>query len=71
MKKLYHWSTEQLYRDVEAEIKEGLAKTDGLGSQIRDNIQLEAGKSGLEGSRKSVEISNRQIGEAKRGEHCP
>ncbi len=69
--KLYDWSKEQLYRELEAETKEVLAEADGLGSQIRDDIQLEAGKLGLEESRKSIEMSNRQIEEAKRGEHRP
>lgn len=70
-RKLYCWPKEQLYRDLEGEIKEVLAEADSLGSQIRDAIQLEAGKAGLEESRKSIEMSNRQIEKAKRGEHRP
>jgi hypothetical protein len=70
-RKLYRWSKEQLYRELDAEMKEVLAEADGLESQIRDDIQLEAGKLGLEESRRSIEMSNKQIEEAKRGEHRP
>jgi len=66
-RKLYRWFKDQLYRELEAEIQELLAEANGLGSHIRDDIQLEAGKLGLEESRKSIEMSNKQIQEAERG----
>ncbi|KAL8680929.1 MAG: hypothetical protein Q9186_002889 [Xanthomendoza sp. 1 TL-2023] len=37
-----------------------------LESQLRDSLQLQAGTLGLEESRKSIELSDRQIEEAKR-----
>lgn len=61
------WFTGQLYRNFEGEFREAVADVSRVECQIRDHLQLEAGKLGLEESRKSIEMSNRQIEEAKRG----
>ena len=67
----YDWSKGQLYRDLEDEFEEMMAGARRVESQMRDYLQLEAGKLGLEESRKSIEMSNRQIEEAKRGKPYP
>ena len=65
----HDWSKGQVFGNIEAEVKEVIADACRLEGQIRDHLQLEAGKLGLEESRKSIEMSNRQIEEAKRGRH--
>lgn len=56
-----------IFRQVEAEVNEVTANADRLESSLRDCLQLEVGKLGLEESKKSIDVSNRQIEEAKRG----
>lgn len=60
-----------IYRQIEAEFKEVTANGDRLENSLRDRLQLEVGKLGLEESRKSIDLSNRQIEEGKRGKFYP
>lgn len=64
------YSQGQLYWDVEEESKEAIIKAYRVESQVRDFLQLEAGNLGLQASMKSIELSNRQIEEAKRSTLC-
>ncbi|KAL8915123.1 MAG: hypothetical protein Q9172_006952 [Xanthocarpia lactea] len=59
-------SEELLFKDFEEEIGQVIAESNRLESQIRDYLQLRAGTLGLEESRRSIDLSNRQIEEAKR-----
>ena len=58
-----------LFKDFEEEIGHTIGESNRLESQIRDYLQLRAGTLGLEESRRSIDLSNRQIEEAKRGEN--
>ncbi|KAL8855825.1 MAG: hypothetical protein Q9178_007540 [Gyalolechia marmorata] len=58
-----------LFKDFEEEIGHVLGESNRLESQIRDYLQLRAGTLGLEESRRSIDLSNRQIEEAKRGKN--
>ncbi len=62
----WKWSEERFYNDIESEIEDATAEAYRLESQLRDHLQLEAGQLGLEESRRSIELSNRQILEAER-----
>ncbi|KAL8826501.1 MAG: hypothetical protein Q9170_007377 [Blastenia crenularia] len=55
----------------EQELKQAIAEANRLESQVRDNMQLQAGRLALRESRKSIEMSNRQIEESKRGKIPP
>ncbi|KAL8717484.1 MAG: hypothetical protein Q9225_005277 [Loekoesia sp. 1 TL-2023] len=53
-------------QDYEDELGETIAEASRLESQVRDYMQLYAGRLGLKESRNSIELSNRQIEEAQR-----
>ncbi|KAL8920294.1 MAG: hypothetical protein Q9208_006362 [Pyrenodesmia sp. 3 TL-2023] len=59
-----------LFHDFEEEIAHVIGESNRLESQIRDYLQLRAGTLGLEESRRSIDLSNRQIEEAKRVKIC-
>ncbi len=54
--------------DYEGELKNDTAEADRLESQVRDYMQLQVGTLSLRESRNSIELSNRQMEENKRGE---
>ncbi|KAL8904795.1 MAG: hypothetical protein Q9171_006913 [Xanthocarpia ochracea] len=58
-----------LFKEFEEEIGHVIGESDRLESQVRDYLQLRAGTLGLEESRRSIDLSNRQIEEAKRGKN--
>ena len=68
---LMKYKKRYIYRQVEAEFNEVTANGDRLETSLRDRLQLEVGKLGLEESRKSIDLSNRQIEEGKRGKFYP
>lgn len=66
---LHHgFSTMPFRQDYEDELKEYMAEADRLESQVRDYMQLQVGSLSLQESRNSIELSNRQMEENKRGE---
>lgn len=63
------WTLGQIYRDIGEEIRQTIVSARRIESQLRGYLQLEAGRASLAESKKSIEMSNRQIEEAKRGEY--
>ncbi len=53
---------------VEEELQQARLESSRLEAEIRDYLQLQTGESALQESRKSIELSNSQIEEAKRGQ---
>lgn len=56
---------------LEEDVKSIVAEAKRLESTVRDHLQLQAGVLSLEESKKSIEVSNQQIEEAKRGKSPP
>lgn len=61
------WSKDPICRRVDCLWKESIKDARLIETEIRDNMQLLAGQSSLQESKKSIEISNYQIQEGKRG----
>ncbi len=57
-----------IYKNVEQQVKQCCRQARRLEAEARDSLQLEAGLLALQESRKSIELSNYQIQEGKRGE---
>ena len=55
---------------VEEDLKRIHQEASRLETQIRDLLQLQVGEWALQESKKSIELSNRQIEEGKRGQSC-
>ncbi len=53
---------------VEDELRQARLEASRLETEIRDFLQLQTGELALQESRKSIELSNSQIEEAKRGQ---
>ncbi|KAL8997556.1 MAG: hypothetical protein Q9188_006297 [Gyalolechia gomerana] len=56
------------FQDYVDKLKEDTAEAERLESHVRDYLQLQVGVLSLKESRTSIEVSNRQIEESKRGE---
>ena len=56
-----------VFQDIHEEYKHTVGTAHRLESQMRDDLSLEAGRLGIEESKRSIELSNKQIEEAKRG----
>lgn len=71
MKLCLSWDPYQspLFRDFGDEIDHVIGEANRLENEIREYSQLRAGTLGLEESRRSIDLSNRQIEEAKRGKN--
>ena len=61
------WSTHSVFRRVDCLWEDCVRDARLIETEIRDNMQLLASQSALEASKKSIEISNYQIQEGKRG----
>ncbi len=61
------WSKDPICRRVDRLWKDSVRDARLIETEIRDNMQLLAGQSSLEEPKKSIEISNYQIQEGKRG----
>ena len=61
------WSKDPVCRRVDCLWKDSVRDARLIETEIRDNMHLLAGQSSLEESKKSIEISNYQIQEGKRG----
>lgn len=61
------WSKDPICRQVDSLWKDSVRDARLIETEIRDNMQLLAGQSSLEESKRSIEISNYQIEEGKRG----
>ena len=62
-----HMTTSLAYSRIEKERRRVLREASRLEAEIRDYVQVQAGKLALLESRKSIELSSYQIQEAKRG----
>ena len=61
------WSKDPICRRVDCLWRDSIRDARLIETEIRDNMQILAGQSSLEESKKSIEISNYQIQEGKRG----
>ena len=61
------WSQEHLYDKLRTESEGLLKEASRLETEIRDNMQVQVGSLALQESRKSIELSNLQIREARSG----
>ncbi len=59
---------EPIYKDIEQQVRQCCLQARRLEAEARDSLQVEAGLLALRESRKSIELSNYQIQEGKRGE---
>ncbi|KAL8924898.1 MAG: hypothetical protein Q9208_003781 [Pyrenodesmia sp. 3 TL-2023] len=64
----HSFSTMPFCQDYKDELKEDMVEADRLEGQVRDFMQLQVGSLSLQESRNSIELSNRQMEENKRGE---
>lgn len=55
------------YHDANSDVKDIVEEASHLESQVREHLQLQNGIKALEESKKSIEVSNQQIQEGKRG----
>ena len=62
------WLLSDSWRKVEEDFKRIQDEASRLEVQIRDYLQLRVGEWALQESKKSIELSNRQIEEGKRGQ---
>lgn len=58
------------YHDTAEEVKDLVQEASRLEGQIRDYLQLRTGELALEESKKSIEVSNQQLQEGKRGQYA-
>ena len=61
------WPQEPSYISMNADLKRLIEEARRVEAEARDYMQLQAGKLALEESRRSIELSNVQIRESKRG----
>lgn len=61
------WTQDPAYVSIKEEIRHIQYDARRLECEVRDHMQLEMGKSSLQESRNSIELSNLQIVEGKRG----
>ena len=57
-----------IYKNIEQQVKQYCRQARRLEAEARESLQLEAGLLALQESRRSIELSNYQIQEGKRGE---
>lgn len=71
MRSCFTWdpSGKSCYQGTEANVTDIVQLASRLEGHIRENLQLQTGKLALEESKKSIEVSNQQIGESKRGRY--
>ena len=62
------WSKEPSYVSIEADWKSLIEEARRLETEVRDYMQIQVGKLSLEESRRSIELSNIQIGESRSGQ---
>ena len=63
------WSSEPSYTSIRADLRGLIDHARRLETEIRDFMQLQVGNLALEESRRSIELSNSQIREAKSGKY--
>ena len=64
------WLKEQPWLSQEEEIIEMVTKARVVEAETRDYMQLQIGNLSIEESKKSIQLSNQQMSEAKRGKSC-
>ena len=64
------WPLNKLWLKVEDNLRTTHEEARRLEAQLRDYLQLQVGEWALQESKKSIELSNRQIEEGKRGQSC-
>ena len=64
------WLNSKTWSSLEEEIKEAIAEARIRDTEFRDCMQIQMGNLSIRESRRSIELSNEQFDEAKRGKTC-
>lgn len=65
------WLEGKAWRRQNEHINDVLATARAKDAEVRDYLQLQIGNLSIQGSKKSIQLSNQQIDEAKRGKYLP